>query len=286
MGAGEVFWVILGVVFLLVSTLPAIGKAARNQARITKLKSLEQKRNSRAITLIHRQETLAFLGLPFARSMDIEDSERVLRAIRMTDAQVPIDLIVHTPGGLVLAAEQIASALRAHQAPVTVFVPHYAMSGGALIALAADHLIMDANAVLGPIDPQIRNIPAASVLAAVARKSIDEVDDETLILADVGEKAIRQVKRTIVRILQDRMNQDRAGRLADLLASGTWTHDYPITVAEAQGFGLEISTEVPQEVYDLMDLFPQTSQGRPSVQYVPAPRRKRDPDETGSTLHW
>jgi ClpP class serine protease len=286
MSAGEVFWILLGVVFLLASTLPALAKAARTQARVVKLKSLEQKRQSRAIALIHRQEALAFLGLPFARSMDVEDSERVLRAIRLTGAEVPIDLILHTPGGLVLAAEQIAYALRAHPAPVTVFVPHYAMSGGTLIALAADHLIMDANAVLGPIDPQIRNIPAASVLAAVSRKSIDEVDDETLILADVGEKAIRQVKRTIVRILQDRMNTDRAGKLAELLASGTWTHDYPITVAEAQGFGLDISTEMPQEVYDLMDLYPLTSQGRPSVQYVPAPRRKRDQDETESTLHW
>jgi ClpP class serine protease len=286
MGMGEIFWILMGIVFLLASVLPAIGRAARTQARMSKLRSLEQKRNSRAITLIHRQETLAFLGVPFARYMDIEDSERVLRAIRMTDSQVPIDLIVHTPGGLVLAAEQIAYALCSHEAPVTIFIPHYAMSGGTLIALAADQIVMDPNAVLGPIDPQIRNIPAASVLAAVARKSIDEVDDETLILADVGEKAIRQVKRTVIRILQERMHLDRAAKLADLLASGTWTHDYPITVSEAQGLGLDISTEVPQEVYDLMDLYPQTSRGRPSVQYIPGPRRKRERDEGKTELRW
>jgi ClpP class serine protease len=286
MGMGEIFWILMGIVFLLASVLPAIGRAARTQARMSKLRSLEQKRNSRAITLIHRQETLAFLGVPFARYMDIEDSERVLRAIRMTDSQVPIDLIVHTPGGLVLAAEQIAYALCSHEAPVTIFIPHYAMSGGTLIALAADQIVMDPNAVLGPIDPQIRNIPAASVLAAVARKSIDEVDDETLILADVGEKAIRQVKRTVVRILQDRMHLDRAAKLADLLASGTWTHDYPITVSEARGLGLDISTEVPREVYDLMELYPQTSRGRPSVQYIPGPRRKRERDEGKTELRW
>jgi ClpP class serine protease len=286
MGMGEIFWVIIGVVFLLASVLPAIARSARNQARIAKLRSLEQKRKSRVITLIHRQETLAFLGLPFARYMDIEDSERVLRAIRLTEPQVPIDLVLHTPGGLVLAAEQIAYALCAREAPVTVFVPHYAMSGGTLIALAADAIVMDPNAVLGPIDPQIRNIPAASVLAAVARKSIDEVDDETLILADVGEKAIRQVKRTIARVLQKRMNLDRAGKLAELLASGTWTHDYPITVSEAQGLGLDIATDVPQEVYDLMDLYPQTSARRPSVQYIAAPRREPKDDETQSRLHW
>lgn len=286
MGTGEIFWIILGIVFLIATVVPAVARAARAQARLSKLRSLEQKRNSRAITLIHRQETLAFLGVPFGRFMDIEDSEQVLRAIRLTDSDVPIDLIVHTPGGLVLAAEQIAYALHAHEAPVTVFVPHYAMSGGTLIALAADQIVLDANAVLGPIDPQIRNIPAASVLAAVARKSIDEVDDETLILADVGEKAIRQVKRMIVRLQHRRMSPDRAEKLAELLASGTWTHDYAITVAEAQGLGLNISTEVPQEVYDLMELYPQSSRGRPSVQYIPSRRRDRESGESRSELHW
>ncbi len=47
-------------------------------------------------------------------------------------------LIVPTPGGLVLAAEQIAKALAERKGKVTVFIPHYAMSGGTLIPLAAD----------------------------------------------------------------------------------------------------------------------------------------------------
>ena len=36
---------------------------------------------------------------------------------------------VDTPGGLVLAATQIARAIQGHKGKVTVFVPHYAMSG-------------------------------------------------------------------------------------------------------------------------------------------------------------
>jgi ClpP class serine protease len=67
----------------------------------------------------------------------------------------PIDLIIHTPGGLVLAAEEIARALQAHKAPVTVMVPHYAMSGGTRIALSAGQILMSPSAVLGPVDPQI-----------------------------------------------------------------------------------------------------------------------------------
>jgi ClpP class serine protease len=62
----------------------------------------------------------------------------VLGAIRTTRSGTPIDIILHTPGGLVLAASQIASALAEHDGTVRAIIPHYAMSGGTLIALAAD----------------------------------------------------------------------------------------------------------------------------------------------------
>jgi membrane-bound ClpP family serine protease len=109
--------------------------------------------------LIYRQESLSLLGIPLSRYITIEDSEQILRAIRLTPPDVPIDLILHTPGGLVLATEQIARALIRHPAKVTVFVPHYAMSGGTMLALAADEIVMDANAVLGPVNPQLGNFP-------------------------------------------------------------------------------------------------------------------------------
>src|SRR4029450_872338 len=103
-------------------------------------------------------------AFPLYRFIDIEDSEEVLRAIRKTPDETPIDLVLHTPGGLVLAAEQIAYALRSHPAKITVLVPHYAMSGGTLLALAADEIVMDENAVLGRVDPQIGQWPAAWVV--------------------------------------------------------------------------------------------------------------------------
>src|SRR6476619_123840 len=100
--------------------------------RLRKISQLERARKSRVILLVHRQETMRLLGFPIARYIDINDSEDVLRAIQMTDANVPVDIILHTPGGLVLAALQIARAIRGHKAKVTVLVPHYAMSGGTL----------------------------------------------------------------------------------------------------------------------------------------------------------
>ena len=263
---------ILLFVFLVISILqPVIRQRILESARTKMLRRLEEKRGSRVIALIHRQERLSFLGFPVARFIDINDSEEVLRAIKLTDKEVPIDLILHTPGGLVLAAGQIATALCRHPAAVTVFIPHYAMSGGTLIALAADGIVMDENAVLGPVDPQVGPHPAASILSVLELKSTDEIDDETLIRADIARKAVLQVKETVKHILQDRMAEETAEHLVQNLTGGRWTHDYPISVEEAQKLGLSVTTEVPTEVYQLMNLYPQAGIGRPSVEYIPVP---------------
>jgi len=145
---------------LIASVVPLIHQRMIETARMHLFRKLEERRKSRVIALIHRQESMAFLGFPVARYLDIEDSERLLRAIKLTDPNLPIDVILHTPGGLVLASEQIANALSKHPAKVTVFVPHYAMSGGTMIALAADEIIMDENAVLGTGGPTDWPVPS------------------------------------------------------------------------------------------------------------------------------
>lgn len=266
----SLFWIFLIIVMLQ----PVIRKRMLENARIRALDRLERKRESRVIALIHRQETMSLLGFPVFRYIDINDSEAVLRAIKLTDEDVPIDIILHTPGGLVLASEQIAHALRRHPAKVTVFIPHYAMSGGTLIALAADEIVMDPNAVLGPVDPQIGAQPAASIVKVLEQKQISDIDDETLILGDISKKALRQVKETVLTLLRDKMDESKAEEIATMLSSGTWTHDYPITVDQARALGLTIRTEVPEDVYRIMAMYPQTMQQRPSVEYIPIPRTR------------
>ena len=269
--APDPIFLLFFLLFMFTSLQPLLRRRFLDVARTNALHRLELKRHSRVIALVHRQETVSLLGIPLVRYIDIEDSEAVLRAIKLTDPNMPIDLILHTPGGLVLAAEQIAHALRRHPAPVTVFVPHYAMSGGTLIALAADQIVMDENAVLGPVDPQVGQWPAASLLKVLEQKDRNEIDDQTLIAADVARKAIAQVKYTVTQILGERMDPAQAEVLAEALAAGTWTHDYPISVEEARKLGLPISTDMPQEVYQIMSLFPQAPQRRPSVEYIPTP---------------
>jgi ClpP class serine protease len=181
---------------------------------------------------------------------------------------MPIDLIIHTPGGLVLAAMQIARAVEAHPAKVSVYVPVYAMSGGTLIALAADEIVLGEFSVLGPIDPQIAGLPAASIVRARDSKPIAHVFDLTLVLADVSEKALAQVKKGAVELLTPQMEQAKAEQLAEQLAGGHWTHDYALTAEEASKLGLPIKVGIPREILDLMKLYPQPVQ-RTGVEYLP-----------------
>jgi ClpP class serine protease len=269
------FWLI--VTYMIVQQV--FGPYWTNAARASVLDQFQEQRKSRVIAMIHRQETISLFGVPVSSYIDIEDSEAVLRAIRLTPPEQPIDMILHTPGGLVLAAEQIAKALVEHKGKVTVFVPHYAMSGGTLIALAADEIVMDANAVLGPVDPQIGDMPAASIVRVLSLKQANRIKDETLELADVAAKARLQVASFVSELLLNRLPKDKAVSLATVLTEGRWTHDFPITVELARELGLPISTDMPGVVYELMDLFPQGRADRPSVLYVPLRRSPAGHDE-------
>jgi len=271
------FWLLLMWAFLW----PQIRYQILQNTRFRLMRKLEQRRKSRLILLVHRQEQIGMFGIPFVRFINIEDSEAILRAIRTTPADVPIDLVLHTPGGLVLAAVQIAFALKDHPARTTVIVPHYAMSGGTLIALAADEILMDPHAVLGPVDPQLQvpnlgTVPAASLVRVAEQKGKD-AGDMLLIHADVGRKAIRQVEEVVYQLLHDRYGEERAREIARTLSTGKWTHDYPITFQEARDLGLKVRPDIPEEVYALMELYPQAQPTRPTVEFIPhefsAPKR-------------
>jgi len=270
MSIGDLFWLF----FIFSAIQPMLRQRMLEAMRVRKISQLERERKSRVILLVHRQETMRLLGFPIARYIDINDSEDVLRAIQMTDADVPLDLVLHTPGGLVLAALQIAKAVREHKAKVTVFVPHYAMSGGTLIALAADEIVMCEHSVLGPIDPQLGESPAASLIKVTADKPIAKIDDRTLILADVGRKAIAQVRQAASELMTRRLPEEKASALAEQLTSGKWTHDYPIWASTAKSLGLPVSTDMPDDVFQLLKLYPQPVRVQSGgVEYLPVERR-------------
>ena len=195
------FSTLIFVLFAIMALQPLLMGRWYAVRRAQAIRAVEVAHGTRVITMIHRQEKRSLFGFSVARHIDLEDAQTIIAAIKETPADVPIDLVLHTPGGLVLAAMQIARAVEAHPAKVTVYVPVYAMSGGTLIALAADEIVLGEFSVLGPIDPQIAGFPAASIVKARDSKPIAEVFDLTLVLADVSEKALAQVKRGAVELL-------------------------------------------------------------------------------------
>ncbi len=267
MNMSDIFWIF----FILMAFQPYMQKKMLETMRQRKIAQIEKERGSRVIMLVHRQETMSFLGFPLMRYIDINDSEEVLRAIKLTDDKVPLDIVLQTPGGMVLAATQIARAIKAHPGRVTVFVPHFAMSGGMLIALAADEIRMCEHSVLGPIDPQLGTQPAASLQKIIGQKPIDKIDDNTLVMADIGKKAIHQIRETATLLLEGNMQPEKAKTLAATLTEGRWTHDYPIFADEASELGLPVNTDMPDSVMEMMSLYPQPAKTSPSVEYLPEP---------------
>ena len=268
----SLLWIFIAIA-LLQAPLAARWYVVR---RAQAIRAIEKLHGTRVITMIHRQEKRSLFGFAVSRHIDLEDAQTIIAAIKDTPEDMPIDFVIHTPGGLVLAAMQIARAVEAHKAKVTVYVPVYAMSGGTLIALAADEIVLGEFSVLGPIDPQIAGLPAASIVKARDSKPIDGVFDLTLVLADVAEKALVQVKQGAVELLTPRMEKSAAEALAAKLAGGHWTHDYALTASEARALGLPVKVGMPPEVMQLMRLYPQPIQ-QSGVEYLPIdiPRQRR-----------
>ncbi len=261
----DFFWILL----LMLSLQPWLQQRLLQYTRQSLIAKIEKLRKSRVIVIIHRQESMGFFGFPLVRFLTMEDSEAVLRALEETPSNKDIDLVLHTPGGLVLAATQIARAIRRRKGKTRVIVPHYAMSGGTLIALAADEIIMSPNAVLGPLDPQLAQMPAPSLIKIKHTKKPDEIEDKTWVMIDMAEKAISQMQETIRELLTAQgKTLEEAEKLALLFTEGHWTHDYAITPEKAQELGLNVSTKIPEEFMQLMALYRQPVQKQPNVEYL------------------
>lgn len=269
---------LLWIFFLIMALQPLLTGRWYAVGRAQAIRAIEKSHGSRVITMIHRQERRSIFGFSMPRHIDLEDAQTIIAAIKETPEDMPIDFVLHTPGGLVLAAMQIARAVEAHKAKVTVYVPVYAMSGGTLIALAADEIVLGEFSMLGPIDPQMAGLPAASIVKARDSKPIERVSDLTLVLADVAEKALAQVKQGAVELLTPRMEQAAAEALAAKLAGGHWTHDYALTPKEASALGLPVKVGMPLEIMKLMTLYPQPIPVQQSgVEFLPVdvPRQRR-----------
>ncbi len=264
------FLIILGmVIFLFLLIYPQLQLRSARRRRLGGIKKMEEKWGTKILTMIHRKEAISMFGLPVYQYIDVEDAEEILRGIREAKDK-PVDLILHTPGGQLHASIQIAKALKNHTAKTRVFVPHYSMSGGTIIALAANEIIMDKDASLGPIDPQVGDFlrgvfPAPSWLHVAAKKGL-EADDVTLMMGDISEKVLNFMRKEVDGLLEGKFkDRDKQKEVVEKLIGGEMVHSQFISAQDAKGLGLAVSTELPPEIHEFMKCYRTV---RPNVEYL------------------
>jgi ClpP class serine protease len=112
------FSTLLWVFFAIMVLQPILTGQWYTTRRARAIRAIEKENGTRVITMIHRQERRSLFGFAISRHINLEDAQTIIAAIKETPQDMPIDLIIHTPGGLVLAAMQIARAVEAHKAKV------------------------------------------------------------------------------------------------------------------------------------------------------------------------
>jgi ClpP class serine protease len=232
-------------------------REARAKKALDVIGKLEAQRKSRVIAIIHREN----LESDYLAINDLED---VLAALHNTPEDKPLDIVLHTLGGGSLEATQIARAIKAHKGRTTAFIPYYAMSAGTFIALACDEIVMSPQACLGPIDPQY-GFPAATFVNVTRQKPPEATSDVFLAYADIAKKALLESKEEACELMQGTYSHDGSCSITDELSSGKWTHGRPISVTVAREMGLNISTAMPKEVFDLVRVHRVPPKGGPSV---------------------
>lgn len=225
---------------------------------------MEQARGSRVVCIIHQA------GME-SSSVDTVTAEDVLTALQSTPADKPLDIILHTPGGYSYQAHQIALAVKAHRGRKTVFVPYFAMSGGTIISLAADEIVMAPHAVIGPIDAQFpvfhlrRMMPTRAVLDLIATKPASRIHDELVELGIECKRSVHQDHKGAVELMKGTYSPATANRVAHTLNDGTLTHGFPVTLSHARKLGLNVVADMPAEAVDIVRAYRRGRWGKRSV---------------------
>jgi ClpP class serine protease len=190
--------------------------------------------------------------------LDFSSAEKILAKIKAVRDGQPIDIVIHTLGGFSLAAELIAAALHARGSRTRTYVPYIAMSGGTLVALSTETVCLGKNAALGPVDTQYWGFPAESYAKLLSEKSRDATADFTLLRSyevDVHSKYARRQACDLVHKAHKRLGDATDGTcvVVHRLTDAERSHSNRVTFDDAKGFGMQVQSGCPQEVYDLVD---------------------------------
>jgi ATP-dependent protease ClpP protease subunit len=151
-------------------------KSALDVVRRRYLKKLYKKTGRNVIAYYS-----GWLSNPGAFGIDVNDEDKAafMMAIHGLDKTKGLDLILHTPGGGIAAAESLVDYLRRiFGCDIRAIIPHLAMSAGTMIACTCKSIVMGKQSNLGPIDPQLVHPHLGALPAAAVKKEIERAISE------------------------------------------------------------------------------------------------------------
>lgn len=135
-----------------------IARGTRKSPMFTAIHAARYQRQTLISEIERNQPTLLCYVAGLKAPVDRSDVLGFVDMLHNVKPGTPIDLMLHTPGGDVDAAEKLINILRnvaGEEARLRVIVPDFAKSAGTLMALGASSIVMSDSSELGPIDPQV-----------------------------------------------------------------------------------------------------------------------------------
>ena len=232
----------------------ASASAPRLLAEYENSKSQVERAGAKTIAIIHDFDNPMHYQSPEREDLSTREAFEVLAAIRAAGEGTPLNIVLHTPGGMRMAAELIATALK-DRPNTTAYVPYCAMSAGTMIALSCSKVVMGKHACLGPIDTQFAGFPADGFTRLLKEKPVDQISDLWLMVSYLVEKDLKTARQRACDLLnRAHFGNDDACRLTDFLSSGDMPHGERIGRARAAEIGVNVAKEdCPDAVYKMVE---------------------------------
>jgi len=248
-----VFFILSGVIFSIVSQFMV------DYQLNTIVSQYEKKYNAKIFYFIHRKKNLGIFGIPLYEYLEVYDAHRFLRDLRSVPQDKNLVIILHSPGGELLAAMQIAKVLKDWKGRVDVVVPYYAMSAGTLIALSADVIYAYKDVAFGPIDPQVTFGNGDKYTSAVdvyrtCRNKTFFLSLEDNVICETSRKVVKQMEIFLREVVLNGRDQKTVNNVINAFLYTEKPHDSPFFASDLRKMGLNVIFEIPKELNELSSL--------------------------------